>query len=560
MISRRTWRLGALTGALMVRSALGQAQAISQPSMVPATHPVYDWLYEQRLAGRIPTYTYEQRPMTRGTIAAHLAKVAQDSASLSPIERHLLRDFLNEFDMRRLVANRAFTKETFAHPPGSIIRAIIARRDPVLYAGFSGDSTVSGAIWAARGRGWAYYDLDDKFEGGYTSSKAARLFLNTTWGVGWHFEIDNLYSYSVRDLVLQNPRYGGELVKPGETGAYQYDTWGTYKAKWLEVAMGRGAQALGPAITDPLVLREGAPFFGTLRAVIGTPKLNLTYLHSTLFAPTTIDTILLQGQPIATRVSPERHLVQQRINYQPIDRLSLTAWSSIVYSNRAVDLDYLNPVLPLFFAQNIMKGDRDNLLIGGDAVVRPWHGTEVFGSLLIDDAGLDGKYKGAKSIGIQQRLLPGLRLGAGYTATDPEAYTHWQQLNAYSEHDKFLGPEFGPNAEELSARLTAWLPLRTRLMVGVRSQKLGLNPVDSLGDVVSCAGGGLQWCDGSSPWVMRSRFAGADVQVVHRFEAEAYTELIRGVPLIFSVRDDRVVKGTQLKSNYYMEVRYRYGY
>jgi hypothetical protein len=549
-----------LLGHVALRPSPLPSQPAPQSSMVPAPHPVYDWLYEQRLAGRLPAYAYEMRPMTRGTIAAHLARLASRPAELSSGEQRLLRDFRNEFDMDRLAGNRAFTRDFVTDLPSSFVTAIRERRDPALYAGYSRDSTLSGALWVAVGAGSASYREGAQAPGAYTTSRAMRAFVNTRWGLGWHLEMDDLWTGGDRELVVRHPRYGGELVKASSSSAYQYESFLSFKARWVEASLGRGAQALGPGITDPLVMREGAPFLGTFRLVLGTPRLNLTYLHSRLYADPVTDTSLAyQGRNIIRRTAPERHLVQQRVNWQPSDRLTLTAWQSMVYANRGIDLDYLNPALPLVFAQNIGKGDTDNLMLGADAVLRPWRGTELFGSFLVDDTRDSwGPFEKAASFGVQQRLLPGVRVGVGYTMIDPWIYTHYMRLNAYEDRGEFLGPQFGPNTEELSARVTAWLPLRTRVMAGVRHQKRGLDPVNAVGVPTACVGGTLR-C-GNASGTVQQRFLGADINVVRRRELEAYSEIIRGLPFTFSLRDDRVVQGAQLVSNRYMDLRFRFGY
>ena len=79
---------------------------------MPALHPVYDWLEMQRVNGLAPTYQHEVRPQSRATILVLLHALERDSLRLGRVHRNLLRDFLNEFDMDRLIANRMFTRES----------------------------------------------------------------------------------------------------------------------------------------------------------------------------------------------------------------------------------------------------------------------------------------------------------------------------------------------------------------------------------------------------------------------------------------------------------------
>src|SRR5690349_19915784 len=128
-----------LTFALAMM-ALGASAAFAQASMVPVTHPIYDWLLEQRVDGRLPTYQHEVRPMSRATIIGHLHTLAAIEDKLSGSERRMLEELRNEFEMDRLVAKRGWTREFLRGLPGSIPAAIRDRRDPVLIATTSKDS------------------------------------------------------------------------------------------------------------------------------------------------------------------------------------------------------------------------------------------------------------------------------------------------------------------------------------------------------------------------------------------------------------------------------------
>ena len=40
----------------------GAAPAVAQPEIVPAEHPIYDFLHQQRVRGLLPEYRHEVRP------------------------------------------------------------------------------------------------------------------------------------------------------------------------------------------------------------------------------------------------------------------------------------------------------------------------------------------------------------------------------------------------------------------------------------------------------------------------------------------------------------------
>ncbi len=546
-------------GALViVLLAILPARSAAQASIVPATHPVYDWLLEQRVAGNLPDYEYEVRPMSRATIVAHLETLEQLGDRLSPANRLLLTDFLNEFDMRRLAANRGWTVAFFRGLPRSVVDAVRKRRDPVLWAGFNGDSSLSGAIYRSTGGGSLQLKEIGANDRRYVSLNGARAFLNTSWGLGYHIDVDNINGSGSHDLIAHTPRYNNEALKPDQNASYAYETYLSYRArKYFEIYMGRGAQVLGPAVTDALILRADAPYLSSLRMQIGTPRLNYTYLHAQLYASPSLDTLRYEGAPILAKIAPTRYFVAHRVTWRPISNLTLSIQEALIYANRGLSLNYLVPVVPLTFFQ-AGDGDQDNLMAGADIVYRPWRGTELLGSLVEDDASLSfGRIqKRIMLVGIEQYVLPTLRLGASYTSSDPWVYTHWLRLNTWESHGQPLGAELGPNGEEWAARLTSWLPLRTRVMVGYRYIRKGLNPIDMNGNETD-VGGDLMIGKAST---FQERYLGADVNDVKRREIEAETEIIRGFNISVRMRDDVTVKGTRIPSARFIDFRMRFGF
>lgn len=539
-------------------NAAGARTAGAQASIVPASHPVYDWLLQQRVAGDLPAYQHEVRPMSRATILVHLHTLEALGPRFSAGNRHLLEDFLNEFDMKRLAGNRAFTTAFFRGLPRSLIGAIRERRDPVLYAGFTRDSSASGAIYRMIGNGALALDERDATSSSYIALGGIKVIFNTSFGLGYHAEMDNIYAANSRPLIARIPRWGTEALKDSSDTSFGYETFLSFRTKkYFEAYLGRGAQSLGAAVVDPLVLRVDAPFLGTARMQIGTSRLNFTYVHTQLYATTTDDTLIYQGAPIVERHAPQRFMVSHRLTWRPTDKVTLAAHEEMVYANRGLELNYLVPVMPLIFFQ-AGGGDQDNLLAGGDLTVRPWRGTELLGSLLVDDANDTwGPYQKISLVGIEQRLTPALRLGASYTASDPWTYTHHFRLNTWETHNKPLGAELGPNGQEWAARLTAWLPMRTRVMGGYRFIRRGLNPVDARGHAIRDVGGDLLR---GLPVNFEPRYRNADVHDIRRLELEAQTEFIRGLNFSVRVRNDDVLKGTQLPSSRFIDFRMRFGF
>ncbi|MDQ8153452.1 MAG: capsule assembly Wzi family protein [Gemmatimonadota bacterium] len=547
----------ALLIALSSRVATGQ-----QSSIVPAMHGVYDWLWTQRVFGRLSAFDRETLPTSRDVILGHLRTLAKDSAAMSATDRGLLRDFLNEFDFDRLLENGLFRSVEPTNIPASTLQALRQRKDPYLLAVRLPDSSFSGAIAVSVGLGNAY----DRIVGDqahYLSHSwgAFSAFVNSDMGLGASVGIEKgeARNGSSTQLFALDSRFVGDWnyrMSQKALGAWHTEGWLSYARKNLRVDYGTGFASYGPAVTDAILLRADAPNITQLRMRIGTEKIHYTFVHGALPAApgTTFDsTISYDGHVARVGVRPGRWVAMHRLAWSPTPKLTLTGYEMVVYGGRGADPRYVNPVYPIY--ASVDQDDptnNDNGINGFDAVYRPTAGTEVYASALIDII-LDGKWsrlfslgredenvKAVWSVGLQQRLPFDVRLGVGYTRADPFAYTHYTQLSAWVVDGQPLGTAIGPNSDEWAVRLTRWLPMRSRFMVGARRIRNGLNPVGSA-DV----GGDLMSPLDASGVFMR----GADVQSYHRVELELDTEPLRGLKVTWKRSQSTTDRGTRIPSH-----------
>jgi hypothetical protein len=570
----RVWRtLTRLAGAAVFAAAcaavcaavapgVARGQAAPQASIVPATHSVYDWLQQQRVFGRLPEYEDEERPMSRSTILRHLRTLQRDSAQLSATDRALLADYLNEFDFERLEKNGLFRKALVEHPPQGVIDAVRERRDPYLYAGPVGDSTLTAALWVRKGWGEGWSAGAGRNDYAYLWTKGVRAFVNSTSGFGFHGEVDlgvanDAWIYRLDPRLGVNERFLQDSTFPPAA----YEAWVSYQRHNLFIAMGKGAASIGPAVTDPLVLRVGAPSLGQLRLTIGPPKLHLTFLQGQLDGDVRTDTSIVNGQTDVTRSPVQRWVSLTRITWNPTSRIGLTLHQMTVYSQRGIDFEYLNPLLPSLYG-GLDKGDPDNGFVGIDAIARPLNGTELKYSVLIDDAqGFNFKPFGnqwakvAVMAGLEQRLPYDIRLGFSYTRDDAYTYTSHVPTDAWEISGVPLGPQIGPNADEVAFRLTRWFPWRTRLMIGTRHIREGLDPVDAQGNVTVVGGNIGDTVDAMGPFLV-----GSDLQTYRLDEVEIESEPIRGFTISARMQSIVGISGTRVPGTHTWFLRWSYGF
>ena len=543
---------------MLAFASLTQAQS----SVVPASHGVYEWLHTQRVNGTIAGYQHEQRPMSRGDVLGFLRQAELKNHALSRTDRSLLQDYLNEFDFGRFRHNRTFIQDAIGWFSHSVPDGMSARRDPHLFAGITRDSLLTGAYYVQYTFG--NFSLNDASgrKNGPISAVAMKGFMNLG-SFGLHIEAENASIHKNIDLLAYDPQWGAthEQDVTASWGlrtstTYRYEAFASYQRPYLSLHFGSGAMSLGPYLTEALVVREDAPYFTSLRAQIGTPKVNFSYMHGHLFSSASFNQTVYQGDTITYRRGPQRWIASHRLTIEPIPQITFGLHETIIYSARGLDMNYLNPVFPFIFGE-YNTGDRDNNMIGADVIVRPVPGTELFASLLIDDLPSIDKIvkldstKMIFSLGLHQKLPFNTQLGASYTRSDAHMYTHFMRLNTYENLNRPLGHSIGPNAEEWALRLTARMPYRSKVMLGGRFIRKGLNPpgLNVGGDLLA----GLNT-------LAVPLYDGADVHDRRVLEAVLETEPFRGIRFSLSVADTDVLKGTRIPSERFVDFRFSYGF
>lgn len=533
--------------------------SMAQASLVPLTHPVYDWLHHQRVGGRITGFHIDLAPYSRADITAYLAQVELTAHQMSAFERMTLRSFQREFDavklrqsnVRRSLSARTGLKER-------VVGLLIDQPEPYLYRYTSSDTTFEGYLYVQRGKTEFNAWDDGQWRWSRTYVKGVRGFLNTDDGIGLHADIDNVFAMGDQGLLNEVPTWAHTYatdVEPQNRSSYSYEIFASVHRRLWRADLGRGSLDIGPSVTDALVLRRNAPNMNWAKVVIGTNTLNYMVLHGSLRSYTSLSTLVVDGDTTLTRTAPPRWLAMHRLTLEPIPQLTLGVQEVVVYGNRPADLMYMNPLMPYVFAE-MDAGDMDSKFLGGDIRLRLFPGNELFGSLFIDDLTdfpsllrSDGS-KVALNAGFRQNLPGSTQLAGSYTRIDAHMYTHFQRLNTYENARQSLGHRLGPNAEEFALQLSGWLPLRTRFVGDVILAKKGLNPPDANvgGDLLDGVG------------VFGALYEGADVQETLTLNLQVQTQPLRGFQLSAAITDTRVLTGDRITPFRFIDLRFGYGF
>ena len=510
---------------LIALALLACTPAAAQPETVPADHPVYAFLHQQRTAGRLPEYRHEMRPLARGAVQQLLDSLAVRTAPRGGAS-FWLADFRQEFaepagaveavlgdgPAVRLPLGRD-TEKFFFYRRSDAWRVAVETRgagqarwgegrvlpedstttaDPVRNVAFTPELTVQGHYRSAGAAALGFYT---RTFNGQTLAGDARALQDDA-------RLAPLY------YVGLNPEPLGSF---DQTSASVRLAGGPFA---VEIAHAR--LLAGPGAADPVVLAGGADFFSHVRLSLGTRYVSYDVVHGALG-----DRSVQNAD--GTITGPERYLALHRIDVRPARWLSLGFSEMVVYGRRGPELAYLNPVNPFKTAEHALW-DRDNTLFALDAVVRPLAGVELYGTFLADD--LDFSEIGEGSYNNKWALQAGAGLGldtpigaahlfAEYARVEPFTYTHrfeadGSYYNSYQHNGYTLGLPIGPNADRVLGGARLWLPLRLRADAALSYTRRGENFVDGDGTLVNVGGDAR---DGDQPPFaeMSKRFLAGDV-------------------------------------------------
>jgi hypothetical protein len=445
----------------------------AQASLVPVHHPVYDWLYHQRVSGYLPNYAYEALPLRREEIRDHLLDLRKQQV-LRGNQTRTLQSFLREFDESTFVPDGG-------HSAVFVLDSLDWRQNRIRsWRDIRRSDDEKHAVMILESDGFVIFDaglgpramhvIDDtqSFTDPLAILSHFRAYARIGNHAGMHAEMrrtnpilgyqahdyDRFYTYN--EIIQYNLRTNTKSEGDNYVNVFGSGTYSPLPS--MAFSIGRGNLKVGSGTDENLIFsREGYPF-DWLRLDLGWSFLKYQMVHGTLAWQNRL--VLDPFDPtFITKNSPQRFVRMHSITIRPTSWLQASAFEMLNYGNRGMEVAYLNPFNLMFFAEQEMR-DQDNNMIGGALVVRPIQRIELYTELLIDD------WKGPGDI-IFKKKFPetsrfGRRYGAHWTPTyflrlyteyirlDPFVYSHPYALNSHTNNSFSLASSLPSNADRLS--------------------------------------------------------------------------------------------------------------
>lgn len=494
-------RFAILSAVLLL---VGTSELFSQAENVPVNHPVYVFLKRMEVKGMIGRYHDAVLPISRREVGHFLSEVNEKRNDLSRSEQGWLDDYLSEFKFD--ITGSASGFQSLIPSDDSIfvtgVPQTFSNREKFLYA--TVDSSV--AIFVN-----GLLDADARRISGDALGSTHAEYLQaggrirgTILGkLGFYAQMTNAQFWGSRELLERDPiinqSYG---LRTSNAQNFDFtEGYARYDAGIVSLQIGRERVLWGVGTDQRMVLSDNIPAQDFVRADISYKGLKYTFMHAWLLGTRSSLQFTLPFDPTTAFVEPvnaDKYFAAHRIGLILPGLFEIGFQEMYIYSNRSVDLAYLNPFVLMESAQRA-RGERDNGFWAFDMQTKFLKGFELNGTMLFDDIHIPGFFEDQwyNRYGFQLGLVyadpltvPNTTLMVEYTRIEPWVFSHNRSRDdSYTSNGAILGPRIGPNADSWFFRLD-WLPLRNLyLSARVFMSRKGNNIYDPSGNLVKNVGG-----------------------------------------------------------------------
>lgn len=554
---------------LFVVVALSQS-AYSQSSLVPVYHQVYDWLHYQRVRGNAPLYNYEALPLTRGQITKLLADI--DSGDLNKGDRHVRESYLREFSVDSL---KKYKNLSLLQGNGRFynrLKEIIFSDEEYHLYVWDDDKATIAVDWFP-GRGAVFVeDGSKKYSSPYYTYGGVRSYGTFNNTIGFHYEqwrAVQVGDNEAFDYIPFLTRNWKTIVGQGYNKHHLNTSFGYQKNYW-SLHIGRGMLKYGVGERNNLVYsRESIPF-DWVRLNLNSKYVDYTLVHGFLSWDSGSRREVDGFPGIFHRTAPNRFTVHQRIQFHPTEWISFSFYELINYSNRKIELAYINPVNRLSIMEWELQ-DQDNGFAGFEGILRPFKGLELWGEVLIDDLGDRndlfrwGKKKAinsyfARYVGFNYAYETGTVFSGSIQRVESGVYAHKFPLNSHTEKGIGLGSQVGPNGDEYSFKVDQWLSHRFRLSLRYDYNRHGLNYFDDNGNFVDAGGDINDSYNYNTGAVKSTAFLDGDLHRWDRYTLELSYNPWRGITINAEYSLRNMLQGEQMEDLSFFNFTFLVGY
>jgi hypothetical protein len=457
---------------------------------VPISNSVYDFLLRLESKGLMEHSTLSKLPLQRREIIDILRKINTSNSKIqfSKTEIEIARKYLADFgdgDYSVVFPSETDSEKVF-------FKHIFDNSNKLFYR-------YNSEKYYTEIRPLGSLDFMQKFSGDSSSnvgigSLGVRLFGEISGHVGFFLQATNGRKIlGDRSLAGYNPEYTKSLkfVKLGSDIDLSQSHL-TYQNDWFRAKIGRQDEQVGAGLFQKTFISTMSPAFD---------EISLSAIFSKFRYSYSLGSILGYGENMyqtgfATKI-PSKFIVQHSFTALP-SWGEITFWEAVLFSNRGVDLAYLNPLSFLKTLEHQLH-DRDNSVMGMQFVIRPVNNLQIKSSFLLDDIIFEKigtgywSNKTAFNIAAISSLDFNTDVGIEYSRVEPYTYSHFNYQTSYTNDSLLLGSYLLPNSEQYGLLLQYWWGEKFPVKFKLTYTQHGENITDPNGKLIRNVGGDPRW-------------------------------------------------------------------
>lgn len=431
---------------ILILCGLGALSAQdSRPSVnLPVNHFAVDFFERLETKGTIaPSIEFRNRPYTRhavhGRILALDSLLIEQPDALTATEKELLAKLKGEFHVELASSKVSIPEEEVER------HLVFWRTERTQDSYVIGDALFDQNIEITRMP--SSEDSLNETISNTTARGAVRGLIKSGLAFYSDFTTTMIKGSDVKGSNYQ-PTRQGILTKTNNVYSLEANAYVVIEPRWFRLQFGKEKLVLGPGKRNVLFLSDNAPAFDNLRMDVTFDRIKYTYFHGFLRSP---------YLAVNTRgdTSDRKYIAGHRLELKVLPWLFIAGNESVVYGGRALETQYLNPIMIYHVAEQY-AGDKDNNTLSIDATAFAGRGVKAYAALFLDDYRLaDNPFTYWKQ---QWSLLAGIfwadpvgledtDVRMEYTRVEPFVYTHKFGLINYTHFEQSLGTALPPNSD-----------------------------------------------------------------------------------------------------------------
>ncbi len=475
---------------LILILALYSFDLYSQVEHITISNPVYSFLQKlenQNLLGR---YNLNDLPLSKGRIIEML-KLAENNPSISIDDKETISLFLREFDNEKVYAAVLIGSNTDSLN--------------ILSSEFYGDNEKYLYLYKDSSYFTSVRPLGSIDIITQSTDNSSKYSLIGNLGLRFSGSIDNSFGYSLQatnGILLGGDRevafYDNRYNKNIKFVFYKDDIDFTeshinYQNNWFRASLGREYRQIGAGFFNHFIVSDNSPSFDAISLGAEFSNFKYKYMHSSLLGFAN----QVGGWETGFNITiPSKYLAMHRFSVFG-DWGEVSFFEHVVYSDRQIDLAYLNPISFFKSLEHSLR-DRDNAGIGLDFTIKT-DIAQIKGTYFMDDVRFEkigtGYWgnKAAWNLGIGTNIFNSIDMKIEYARVEPYTFSHFNRQNSMLNDGYLINSYLNPNSDRISLGLNFWYGARYPISVEYSYTKHGKNIIDDEGNIIRNVGGDALW-------------------------------------------------------------------